>query len=187
MRIMRYWLRFYCQWSYVTLLLIQTLQNSALLSVELITILTMWHHKNKEKSKKQQFCGFQRKVDTVLKYTISFWFFCLTSQILAFEILDGYFLGVAGNALILARNSCFFYCTVQSPRTIRPIRELKKIKHCFIHWWSGAPQCELEWLFNNAQHDYTAALVWGEKPPVPYTKYRRDQSWNNFGLERFHA
>lgn len=105
-RIMKYCSRFYNQWSYATLLLIQTLQDSALLSIELVAILTMWHHKHKEKSKKQQFCGFQRK-DTVLKYPVSFWFFCLTSQILAFENTDGYFLGVAKNALILARNSCF--------------------------------------------------------------------------------
>lgn len=40
-RIMRYWLRFYNQWSYATLLLTPTLQKSDLLSIELVTILTM--------------------------------------------------------------------------------------------------------------------------------------------------
>lgn len=48
-----------------------TLQDNAPFAVEIFISLAVWHYKNKEKSKKQQSNGFQRKVDAVLKYTIS--------------------------------------------------------------------------------------------------------------------
>jgi len=68
--IMRCWLKFYNQRSCTTALLTETLQDNAPLAVEIFITLTMWHYKNKEKSKKQQSNGFQRRVDAVLKYTI---------------------------------------------------------------------------------------------------------------------
>lgn len=122
--IMRHWLKFYNQWSCTTSLLTQMLQDSALLAVEIFITLAVWHHKNKENFKKKRSYGFQRKVDTVL--ILPFLFYYLISWILGLEMQTVC-------SCWFSEELLFFCCTVQSLRTVRPITELKKIKHRSFH------------------------------------------------------